>query len=71
MLEVVLPRTGNLVASFGDGKGLDSGAPNGQSAEKRGVGLPMREHYHVTIIDPIAFVTMLILGRVNKVPMLS
>ena len=71
MLEVVLPRTGNLVASFGDGKGFDPRAPNGQSAEKRGVGLPMREHYHVTIIDPIAFVSMLILGGVDKLPMLS
>ena len=71
MLEVVLARARDLVPSFRDGKRFDSGASNGQSAEKRGVGLAMREHNHVSIIDPVAFVPMLVLGGVDKVPVLG
>ena len=60
MLKVLFACFRNLLAHAIGRKRFHTGAQKGLTAEERGVGLSVREHDHVSVVNPVTLSPVLI-----------
>ena len=65
MLEVFFPCLRNFLSEISSRKRFHAGAEESLAAKKGGFRLAMREHDHVTVVDPVRLDSMLILCLVD------
>lgn len=68
VLQVLLAGLRHLFALLVRSERLHAGAQESLAAEKGCVGLAMRKHYHVPVVDPIALLSVLILRITYESP---
>ena len=68
MLQVLLAGLGHLFTLLVRGERLHARAQEGLAAEKGCIGLAMRKHYHVPVVNPVALLPVLILSITYESP---
>ena len=68
VLQVLLAGLGHLFTLLVRGKRLHTRAQESLAAKEGGIGLAMRKHHHIPVVDPIALLPVLILSITYESP---
>ena len=71
MLEVLFASLCDFLTRAIRSERFHAGAQEGLTTEEWGVGLPVREHDHISVVNAVTLRSMLIFGLIEQSPVIS